>query len=492
VPLIVRFERQKNEALDDRQRALEALAQTVSNSAEQISIAAAGLNQIAELTQKNVRHAEQLPHKLQEKIAEFQAQLGAATDAEKEELERELLSLRTSESERLESVSQRIAKSAADWMKVEQATHQHLTAATEALAKLSLGTASAIGKAQVAAEQALSQARIEAARSLGEASGQATRALEASKQAGIAALETKLAAATDIIVERVARELSTKLSRAPISHTPAEPSGPATSIPSDASAAESNVSVPATATTTVATPIPAEAPSPEPPGAAPKRARKSRKDEPVAPTGLVPPALATATNDVTTSKSTEAPASAAAPASSPPEPPPVIAEKIAEIAPVAPLTVHPFPGHFTDGGAATDTAPEKPSPIDAAKALRNRPAPKKPNTDVEPSLGLELDATHAAACASERVISSYGATRLIVTSYIGIGNRLYIRGEGPGLTWEKGVPLQFVSIGKWRWETSDASAPIHFKLYKNDEIECAALGTQSVDAGYQQELTAGF
>src|SRR6185369_17719472 len=43
VPLIVYYERQKNEMLDDRQRALENLARTVAASAEQISIAAGGL-----------------------------------------------------------------------------------------------------------------------------------------------------------------------------------------------------------------------------------------------------------------------------------------------------------------------------------------------------------------------------------------------------------------------------------------------------------------
>jgi hypothetical protein len=93
---------------------------------------------------------------------------------------------------------------------------------------------------------------------------------------------------------------------------------------------------------------------------------------------------------------------------------------------------------------------------------------------------------------AERVLTSDGATRLVVTAYIGIGNRLFIRGEGPGLSWEKGVPLQFVSIGKWRWETSDATEPVSFKLYKNDSVECTALGAQNLDPGHQQELTASF
>jgi hypothetical protein len=54
------------------------------------------------------------------------------------------------------------------------------------------------------------------------------------------------------------------------------------------------------------------------------------------------------------------------------------------------------------------------------------------------------------------------------------------------------VPLSFVSIGKWRWETNDATAPVRFKLYKNDEVECTALGERSVEPGAQQDLSASF
>jgi len=89
-------------------------------------------------------------------------------------------------------------------------------------------------------------------------------------------------------------------------------------------------------------------------------------------------------------------------------------------------------------------------------------------------------------------MSADGITRLLVTSYIGIGNKLYIRGDGPGLSWDKGTPLQFVSIGKWRWETSDATAPIAFKLYKNDSVECTAIGSPKLEPGHQHEVTANF
>lgn len=459
VPLVLIYEQRKNELLDDRQRALEALARTVHSSAEQISIAANGLHQISELALKNLRMAEHLPHKLQEKIAEFQSQLAVAADAEKEELERELLSLRTSESERLESVSQRIAKTTAEWTKLEAAANQHLTAANEAAARLGPGLTGAISKAQSAAEQALVHARVEAARGVGESSGQALRALEAAKAAAMVEFDTKLATAAAMVVARVSAELSARLAALPPpASTPASPVVPPVSLPAEpaprtatVNAAASAPAEPAAATVTSAPAAPtvaASAPDPENPVTpAPKRPRRPRRESPSA---------------------TVAPADSGVSAAAAEEPPPVPADAIPEITPIAPGTAEPFSGH-----------------------IANLPTDPPPPPDPEPALGLELEETTSGSVA-EGVLTSDGATRLLVTSYIGIGNRLFIRGQGPGLSWDKGVPLQFVSIGKWRWETNDASGPVRFRLYKNDAVECAALGEQGVEPGHQQEVTASF
>ena len=91
----------------------------------------------------------------------------------------------------------------------------------------------------------------------------------------------------------------------------------------------------------------------------------------------------------------------------------------------------------------------------------------------------------------ESAASSDGATRLLATAYIGIGNKLFIRGAGPGLSWNKGEPMQFVSIGKWGWATNDATAPIACKLYKNDETE-ALTGEITLEPGKHVEVTALF
>ncbi len=395
VPLVMYFERQKNETLDDRQRALETLARTITSSAEQISIATGGLHGIAELAQKNLRQAEHLPHKLQEKIAEFQAQLNNATDAEKEELENELVALRTTESERLQAISDKIARTVAEFAKLEAATHQHLAAGAAALG----------------------------------------------------GIEARFAGAGAAVVERIAQELA-KLSVV----APAFPTAAAAHLEEKSAAPQD----PTVSSESAADPT--SSPKSESTAHPPKRPRKPRRDDlaavspeeeesPVGAAVTVPPADA--------------------PVASVSEPPPISAEKNPEIAPVVPSS-------------------------DAPQIPRKR-STKKSESEATADLDLGIDdSSHPASSSAERVLTSDGATRLIVTAYIGIGNRLFIRGEGTGLSWEKGVPLQFVSIGKWRWETNDASAPVQFKLYKNDEVECTALGQLSVDPGYQQEVIAAF
>jgi hypothetical protein len=378
VPLVIRYERRKNETLDDRQRALEALALTLTAAAEQISIAAQGMHQIAELAQKNLRLAEELPAKLQGKITEFETLLTNAQADEREEMKKELALLRASESDRLEAIADKVDHASAELAKLEAAAQKHLTAAQAALAK-------------------------------------APEALTAATSAALAEIETKLASRPPMPAS--ARESAAQLTAPPfgghlisVAPAPAAPANPEPASPAPASAPDE----PRRSSESEGGPA-------APPEPVKKRAPRKPKAEPVAEST---PALAL---DVTT---------AAAP-------------------------------------AAKVEAAKKPGASEFNQTVPDEPA--KPAAEL-----------------GESVISSDRATRLLVTAYIGIGNRLFIRGEGPGLSWDKGVPLQFVSIGKWRWETSDATAPVKFKLYKNDELECTALGSQSLSPEHQQEITAEF
>ncbi|MDG2168231.1 MAG: hypothetical protein P8L44_09945 [Opitutales bacterium] len=84
-----------------------------------------------------------------------------------------------------------------------------------------------------------------------------------------------------------------------------------------------------------------------------------------------------------------------------------------------------------------------------------------------------------------------GATRLIVGAFIGISNKLYIRGDGPGLDWDKGTPMELVGIGKWEWKSYDASAAIQCKVLINDE-QWTDTENLTIEPNTTLETTASF
>jgi hypothetical protein len=496
IPFLSDYARKQDEALDERQRGLEALSRTVNTAAEQISIAANGLHEITEVAHRNVKQAEQLPQKLQEKIAEFNAQLENAREDDREEMEKELTELRSSESERLQAVMDKIHKDVAELTKLDAAVQKHLTARTELLSTTN---------------ESLAKAKADTTAALHETVAAVTREIDATRTKALADITAKFAEQTAAAVTAIhaAASSAAQLIAASAPTAPVTPP-PAPKPPSNEAVAPAS---------------PGEVSSP------PKRPRKSRREEPglsetaAAPTeatvtetgpapagepaAAAPEPISSPAADPETMDAEPPAAPAAEPASADGASEPPAAVPPTEVPPAEPAAAPAIASAPVESAPAEPPPPgaESPAPASgAADPAAERPArkraPRKPANDPHPELLLDLASEGFGGTSSddtavsesevvERVISSDGATRLIVTAYIGIGNRLFIRGEGPGLSWDKGVPLQFVSIGKWRWETMDATAPISFKLYKNDETECA-LGLQNLEAGHQQEVTAKF
>jgi len=52
---------------------------------------------------------------------------------------------------------------------------------------------------------------------------------------------------------------------------------------------------------------------------------------------------------------------------------------------------------------------------------------------------------------------------------VGFGNQLYLRGEGQGLSWNHGIPLNCVDNSTWKW-TGKADEQLKFKLLLNDAV----------------------
>ncbi|MGA0030158.1 MAG: hypothetical protein ACO3IG_09405, partial [Opitutales bacterium] len=78
------------------------------------------------------------------------------------------------------------------------------------------------------------------------------------------------------------------------------------------------------------------------------------------------------------------------------------------------------------------------------------------------------EAAPASADAPESA-SAAGGTALIVNLMIGIGNKPFVRGTGPGLSRDKGVPMSFLGIGRWQWVSPDPEAPATVEVWKNDQ-----------------------
>jgi hypothetical protein len=99
------------------------------------------------------------------------------------------------------------------------------------------------------------------------------------------------------------------------------------------------------------------------------------------------------------------------------------------------------------------------------------PPTKETAADHGPTQG-ELLAREADTIRRKRASRNpLSACSLTAHVLIGIGNKPFVRGAGPGLAQDKGVPMEFVEIGQWRWlAPSLGKEPITVRIFKNDEI----------------------
>lgn len=420
VPFLLNYTRKQELALTERQREIAALAQTTSASAEQLSIAAASLHSIAETAAKSAKQAEALPQKLQEKIHEFKEQLNEVSVTENEALSEEVNTLRSAETERIESILTTLRKLSSEIARLEAASRQNVTDLTHTLT----GFTTSAEQAAAEATTAVASMRAGAEKSLATAHASALGAIQETLSHALAEIDTKLST--------LSGHLTAKIDHA-------------------SQVFDSKIAELQNATTLAAfTP------------AAGERRQRRESQEPRAEATSAP-----VSPETQPSVGNSAPAQHA-----------VTSDR-------SPVTI-----------SGSDSVPEE---TEGAEAKPRKRTLKRPSGEHELTLGLDLpsdsDETNQVGpedAASSIAVSADGATRLLVTAYIGIGNKLFVRGEGPGLSWEKGTALQFVSIGKWRWETAEAAQPVRAKLYKNDEQECGALGELSIEPGHQREVTATF
>jgi len=64
------------------------------------------------------------------------------------------------------------------------------------------------------------------------------------------------------------------------------------------------------------------------------------------------------------------------------------------------------------------------------------------------------------------------STKITAQLDVGFGNTLYLRGEGPGLSWDRGLAMDCVADDEWTITLSDATVPVVFKFLLNDITWC--------------------
>jgi hypothetical protein len=133
--------------------------------------------------------------------------------------------------------------------------------------------------------------------------------------------------------------------------------------------------------------------------------------------------------------------------------------------------------------ATAATASAEPSPAVAAAVLAEPP----PATAAAALAAIVEPLIHPPKPVASRPVTTTVAGCIDV----GFGNELYIRGEGAGLNWDKGVRMTCVANDCWQISLAESSRPIAFKFLINDVAWCSGPDF-TVEPGTHALLTPQF
>ena len=118
-------------------------------------------------------------------------------------------------------------------------------------------------------------------------------------------------------------------------------------------------------------------------------------------------------------------------------------------------------------------AAEKPVPAKtiAAEEPTEKSAPAKTIAAEKPAEKPAPAKTTKTSVVVPKKLSNVMATVIVAKYDVGFGNKLFIRGEGAGLSWDVGVEMKNVENDVWVWTTNDhKEGQIVCKFLINDDI----------------------
>jgi hypothetical protein len=122
---------------------------------------------------------------------------------------------------------------------------------------------------------------------------------------------------------------------------------------------------------------------------------------------------------------------------------------------------------------ATKVTVKKPAPLAKLAVVPKGPAkaaPKVVKPAVKAGVKSKTKAVERPAVVPVVKPVAPAAMRTTITALIdiGFGNALYLRGEGAGLSWDRGVLMNCVSDNTWLLELGESARPIIYKFLVND------------------------
>jgi hypothetical protein len=122
----------------------------------------------------------------------------------------------------------------------------------------------------------------------------------------------------------------------------------------------------------------------------------------------------------------------------------------------------------------------------AAAAPKSTKAPAK-----APAKKAAAPAATATAARRKSTQLEAPATFISARVDIGFGNHLYLRGEGPGLSWDHGIAMDCIAADGWASTLKGATSPVTFKVLINDVTWCAG-NDYVVEPGQSVTVTPTF
>lgn len=122
----------------------------------------------------------------------------------------------------------------------------------------------------------------------------------------------------------------------------------------------------------------------------------------------------------------------------------------------------------TKSKSVTSPAPATKSAAAKSVAAKKSPAATVKATTPTPVAMLAPKPAPVAAPAVKPVASKPVSTTISAKIDVGFGNALFVRGEGPGLSWDQGLAMECVQSDLWRIVLAESARAYTFKFLIND------------------------